>query len=43
MKFMDIREKPGIDAFMSLTPDEKKKLALELLPYIRENLFNQVI
>lgn len=39
MRFLDIKEKPKVEVFLDMTPEEKKLVVLELLPYIRENLF----
>ncbi|MGA2143275.1 MAG: hypothetical protein ABSG94_12790 [Brevinematales bacterium] len=40
-KCLGIKEKATVEYFLNLTTEEKEKVVLELLPFIRDNLFKQ--
>ena len=42
-EFFGLRKTLKFDYLMCLSPDEKKVIAIELLPYIREYLFNDIL
>lgn len=38
-KYLGIKEKATVEYFLNLTPEEKERVVLELIPFIRDNLF----
>ncbi len=40
-KYLGIEEKATIEYFLNLSSEEKERVVLELMPFIRSNLFNQ--
>jgi hypothetical protein len=39
MNYLNMKEAPGVSFFLNLSDEEKRQFAIELLPYIRENIF----